>query len=362
MTVLFSDSLSRQVAQLENKVLILIAEGVSLTTISTTLEPFQQVNRLLGREKFILTLVSLTERNPVTSAGVPVPCQVSSRDTFGHHDIKLRPDLAILCCGQTIDTGEKALLHEFLRKLTRAAVPVFALGASSAMVAAAGMIKNGKCAAHWKTIGPLREEFPDIDFLNVLFMVDGLATSCAGELASFDLILGFIETTCGPRISGEVCNHFIACGRRGGASVQMLSGDALICEDVRFRGALEIMMANIEKPLTVDELSQQLGFSSRQIERIFAHNGFEPPHKYYQKLRLNRARQLIKQTRMSLAEIALACGYQNQSHFGRSYKKTFGLSPKAVRDWTCAAFGCFRSPIIKTAEKSSLLVLTLWMR
>jgi len=72
----------------------------------------------------------------------------------------------------------------------------------------------------------------------VLFEVDGLAVSCVGEFASFDLILGFIETTCRHRIIGEICSHFIACGRRSGGSVQMLSGDALICEDERFRGAL----------------------------------------------------------------------------------------------------------------------------
>ncbi len=97
-------------------------------------------------------------------------------------------------------------------------------------------------------------------------------------------------------------------------------------------------MANIETPLSVDELAQRLGFSSRQIERIFARNGFEPPNRYYQKLRLNRARELIEQTKMPIAEIALACGYENQSHFGRSYKKVFGRSPKAVRDLTRPQF------------------------
>ena len=213
-------------------------------------------------------------------------------------------------------------------------MPVFALGAASAVVAAAGMIKKGQCAAHWKTIGPLREQFPGIDFVNALFKVHGLAISCAGELASFDLILEFIETTCGPRISGEICSHFIFCGRRSGGSAQILNGDAVICEDERFRGAVELMLANIEIPLTVDQLSERLGFSSRQIERIFARNGFEPPQKYYQKIRLNRARQLLEQTRMSQAKIALACGYENQSHSGRSYRKVFGCSPKAVRDRT----------------------------
>jgi transcriptional regulator GlxA family with amidase domain len=98
------------------------------------------------------------------------------------------------------------------------------------------------------------------------------------------------------------------------------------------------MMANIETPISVDELAQRLGFSSRQIERIFSRNGFEPPNRYYQKLRLNRARELIEQTKMPIAEIALACGYENQSHFGRSYKKVFGRSPKAVRDLTRPQF------------------------
>jgi AraC family carnitine catabolism transcriptional activator len=263
---------------------------------------------------------------------------MSSAEVFNYQKARLRPDIAILCCGQTIAVGETALLHDFLRKLTRFSVPVFALGASSALAAAAGLIKNGKCAAHWKTIGPLREKFPNIDFMNVLFDVDGHATSCAGELASFDLILRFIEKTCGPRLSGEVCNHFIASGRRSGSSVQMLGGDAIICEDERFHRALEIMMENIETPLSVDQLSQRLGFSSRQIERIFARNGFESPNKYYQKLRLNRARELIEQTKMPIAEIALACGYENQSHFGKNYKKIFGISPKAVRDLTRSQF------------------------
>ena len=338
MNAPFSETPHCQASQTKTKVVILIAEGVSLTTISTTLEPFQQANKLLGWEKFNLTLVSITEKNPVTSAGVPVPCQTSSIEVFNHQKVRLRPDLAILCCGQTIAAGDTALLHDFLRNLTRFSVPVFTLGASSALAATAGLIKNRRCAAHWKTIGPLREKFPSIDFINVLFDVDGPTTSCAGELASFDLILGFIEKICGPRLSGEVCNHFIASGRRSGSSVQMLGGDAIICEDERFRKALDIMMANIETPISVDELAQRLGFSSRQIERIFSRNGFEPPNRYYQKLRLNRARELIEQTKMPIAEIALACGYENQSHFGRSYKKVFGRSPKAVRDRTRPQF------------------------
>ncbi|NKW71853.1 helix-turn-helix domain-containing protein, partial [Rhodobacteraceae bacterium R_SAG10] len=48
-------------------------------------------------------------------------------------------------------------------------------------------------------------------------------------------------------------------------------------------------------------------------------------------LRLNRARQLVEQTRMSLIEIAVACGFKSQSSFAKNYKRKFGISPKSCR-------------------------------
>ena len=51
MNALFSDTVSCQSSPLAKRVVILVTEGVSLTTLSTTLEPFQQANTLLGREK-----------------------------------------------------------------------------------------------------------------------------------------------------------------------------------------------------------------------------------------------------------------------------------------------------------------------
>jgi AraC family carnitine catabolism transcriptional activator len=230
-----------------------------------------------------------------------------------------------------MDPNEQALMQKFTRKLIRACVPVFALGAACAAIAAAGLIRGGKCAAHWKTIARLGEQFPDVEFENVLFASDDKATSCAGELATFDLIVGFIEEVCGSRVSGDICNHFLACGKRSGGSVQLLSGDALICEDGRFQRVLEIMVNNIEEPVSTTELAHRLGLSRRQIERIFSRHGFEPPNKYYKNLRLQRARQLIEQTRMSLIEIAFACGFETQSSFSRNYKRTFGMPPNADR-------------------------------
>ncbi len=146
----------------------------------------------MGRGRFELQLVSLRDKSPTTKAGVSVSCHVSSSEVLGHCVIIRRPDQVILCCGQVLAERDKGLMRDFVQKLALSSIPFFAIGAACTSVAAAGLIKGGKCAAHWKTIAPMGERFPDLKFENVLFAGDAKITSCARELASFDLIVGFI--------------------------------------------------------------------------------------------------------------------------------------------------------------------------
>lgn len=316
------------------RVMILVVDGVSLTTVSTALEPFQQVNTMLGEDRFHIQLVSLKSTNPMTSAGIPIPCHLTSTDVLAKLNLQNRPDLLILCCGQVTSPTNQASAEGFTRRIAGQNVPVFALGAACFIAAKTAMIKGGKCATHWKTISSLAEQFPDIEVQNVLYVLDGRISSCAGEFATFDMILAFIERIFGSQMSGEICHHFLAAGQRSGESLQRLSGDAFICDDERFQNALNIMVDNIEVPVPTSEIASRLGYSTRQIERIFGRNGFESPHRYYINLRLNRARQLIEQTNMSFSEIALASGFDSCSSFSKRYKLKFGVTPKEHRNRT----------------------------
>jgi transcriptional regulator GlxA family with amidase domain len=316
------------------RVMILVVDGVSLTTVSTALEPFQQVNTMLGEDRFHIQLVSLESTDPMTSAGVPIPCHLTSTDVLAKLNLQNRPDLLILCCGQMTPPINQASAGKFARKIARQNVPIFALGAACFIAAKTAMIKGGKCATHWKMTSSLAEQFPAIEVQNVLYVLDECISSCAGEFATFDMILALIERIFGSRMSGEIRHHFIAAGQRSGDSQQRLSGDAFVCEDERFQKALSIMVDNIEVPVAISEIASRLGYSIRQIERIFSRNGFESPHRYYINLRLNRARQLIEQTNMSFTEIALASGFDSSSSFSNRYKLKFGAPPKEHRNRT----------------------------
>jgi transcriptional regulator GlxA family with amidase domain len=316
------------------RIMILVVDGVSLTTVSTALEPFQLVNTMLGEGRFHIQLVSLEATNPMTSAGIPIPCHLTSTDVLAKLNLQNRPDLLILCCGQVTSLINQASVGEFARKFARQNVPVFALGAACFIAAKTAMIKGGKCATHWKMISSLAERFPDIEIQNVLYVFDERISSCAGEFATFDMILTLIERIFGSRMSGEIRHQFLAAGQRSGDSLQRLSGDAFVCEDERFQKALSIMVDNIEVPVAIAEIASQLGYSLRQIERIFSRNGFESPHRYYISLRLNRARQLIEQTNMTFVEIALASGFDSSPSFNKRYKLKFGATPKEHRNHT----------------------------
>ncbi len=95
--------------------------------------------------------------------------------------------------------------------------------------------------------------------------------------------------------------------------------------------AVILMEANLEEPLTPDELANCVSISRRQLERLFrAYLDCTPTH-YYLSLRLRNARRLLLETEKSIVEISLACGFTSAPHFSKCYRDMFGLPPRDER-------------------------------
>lgn len=82
---------------------------------------------------------------------------------------------------------------------------------------------------------------------------------------------------------------------------------------------------------SLDDLARQAGISRRQIERLFRQYLGTPPWKYFNALRLEKARQLVRFTSMPITEIGIACGLVSPSHFARCFRTKFKTSPSAIR-------------------------------
>lgn len=99
----------------------------------------------------------------------------------------------------------------------------------------------------------------------------------------------------------------------------------------KLRRITDWMAAHLAEEFSLPRLAAQAGMSEFHFNRLFKRATGVPPSQYQIKLRLDAARRLLRETKMSVIEIANDVGYSNPSHFAQLFRKTTGLSPTDYR-------------------------------
>jgi AraC family transcriptional regulator len=99
----------------------------------------------------------------------------------------------------------------------------------------------------------------------------------------------------------------------------------------QLRRVTDFVQAHLEHPLPCEALARQAGYSPSHFARAFRATTGESPHQFVLRQRVERARQLLDERDLPLAEVALASGFANQSHFTRVFKHRVGTTPRAYR-------------------------------
>ncbi|GCE15430.1 AraC family transcriptional regulator [Tengunoibacter tsumagoiensis] len=94
---------------------------------------------------------------------------------------------------------------------------------------------------------------------------------------------------------------------------------------------IEYILAHLDQNLSLEVLSQQLGFSVFHFARLFRQATGESPHRFVLLKRIEAAQHLLETTDRPLAQVALEMGFPNQSHFTQVFKKHIGLTPLQYR-------------------------------
>src|ERR1700722_12825503 len=95
--------------------------------------------------------------------------------------------------------------------------------------------------------------------------------------------------------------------------------------------AKEAIEANLEKEIPIARLARDCGLSTSQFARAFRQSTGCPPHRWLLQRRIKRAQDLLLTSHKTLAEIARACGFSDQSHLTRAFGQTVGSSPGSWR-------------------------------
>jgi AraC family transcriptional regulator len=93
------------------------------------------------------------------------------------------------------------------------------------------------------------------------------------------------------------------------------------------RNVLELIHEHLASKLTLDRMATCTGYSPFQFARLFKATTGLPPHAFVLRLRLERSRRLLLESKTSPADIALATGFYDQAHFTNVFRNAFGVTP-----------------------------------
>jgi AraC family transcriptional regulator len=95
---------------------------------------------------------------------------------------------------------------------------------------------------------------------------------------------------------------------------------------------LDFVQAHLSQELSLEALAQQIGLSPYHFARLFRQTTGESPHQFVLRQRIERAQRLLQERDVSLAHVAGASGFANQSHLTQAFKRHLGLTPQAYRE------------------------------
>ena len=186
---------------------------------------------------------------------------------------------------------------------------------------------------HWRWQDDFTERFPKVIATSHLFDWDRDRLSACGGLSVLDLLLAVLARDHGAELAGAVSEELVVERiREGGERQRIPLQNRLGSSHPKLTQAVLLMEANIEEPLTTDEIAQHVCVSRRQLERIFKQYLNRVPSQYYLELRLNKARQMLMQTSKSIIQIGLSCGFSSGPHFSSAYRNFFGVTPREDRN------------------------------
>lgn len=105
------------------------------------------------------------------------------------------------------------------------------------------------------------------------------------------------------------------------------------------RRVYDIIESGLDQPLSLAELASDLGLSEYHFARMFRVSFGTPPHAWITLRRMNRARGLLAEGKLALADIAAECGFGSAAHLANRFRDTTGITPGRYRQWASARPG-----------------------
>ncbi len=305
--------------------MFLLLEDLSMMSLASAIEPLRSLNRLLGRDAYRWRLASVNGHPVNASNGIALSAENANAAIDG-------ADIIFVCGGLPVRPQHERRYFGVLRRAVRRGVALGSLSTGAYLLARAGLLNGYRSTIHWENRPAFQEEFPDLVCTDKIYEIDRDRLTCSGGTASLDLMLHLIADRYGRDLAQRVANQFhherirdAGDEQRGGRLASLVGVPAIL------KSVIRTMTETLEEPLPIARLATEAGISARQLERLFLRYVRMTPARYYIALRVDRARELLIYSDLSVLDVAVATGFTSSSHFSQWFRRFHGVRPSATR-------------------------------
>jgi transcriptional regulator GlxA family with amidase domain len=317
----------------------LLIERCSLLAFGAVSEPFHGANRhgtnqMPGRAHYGLRTLSIDGGPIATASGIRIVADGAIGDPAATADLDLLLLLAPI--GRDMPDGLAAILRRIAAEGAPRGLAIGGVGGGPWIMAAAGLLDGHAATIHAALHDAFADAFPAVALdRQASHIIDrGRMSAGAGADAATALATRLILAHRGGPAAASSSNTAAALPTDAAAA----NGSAAPGLRARYGTghrallrALAAMEAHVAEPLDRAAIAAHADVTIRHLERLFRQQLGTTADRAYRDIRLDRARDLLRGTTMTAAEVARACGFATAPHFSRAFSTRFGITPAAER-------------------------------
>ncbi|MFF0339734.1 GlxA family transcriptional regulator [Kribbella sp. NPDC004875] len=305
------------------RVAFVVSDGVTLLDVTGPLEVLHQANQVANTYETVLVSAAGGEvrtASGVALAGTITPAEAGPIDT-----------VVVPGADGLVDRVPEDVLA-VTAALSERADRVASVCSGAFVLAASGMLDGRRCTTHWRHAGALARQYPKVTVEpDALHITDGRYVTSAGISAGIDLTLALVEADLGSDVAREVARELVVFMQRSGGQSQFSTAMATPpARSDSLRAIAETVVADPAGDHSLPNLAAAAAVSPRHLTRLFQNEFRTTPARWVERVRLDRARQLLLDGH-SITTAARLSGLGSDETLRRAFARHLGTTPTEYR-------------------------------
>jgi AraC family transcriptional regulator, transcriptional activator FtrA len=243
-----------------------------------------------------------------------------------------KADTIIVPAAQGRSRGNHEPLYAALRAAHRRGARLASICTGAFLLAEAGLLDGRRATTHWVDAPDLARDYPGVDVQpDVPYVQDGTIFTSAGAAAGIDLCLHLVRLDLGSEVANAVARRMVVPPHRDGGQAQFVDAPMPRGEADTLGPLLDWALANLDEPLTLDDLARRASVSTRTLVRRFQATTGTTPLQWLLAQRVRRAQSLLETTEEPVERVASLAGFGTAANLRQHFTRQVGVTPTAYR-------------------------------